>query len=107
MTINHGCAIALEAMVCKLWGLNGAPHLYTRIDADWFEYHPFDAAIFLLAPYVIRDYSVDQDSFVRTTLSFLSGLCNEEISSPEMESKFMDEIISLNTYLSQHYTPAK
>lgn len=107
MEIDHGCAIALDAIVSRVWGLTDFSHLYHRIDADWFKSNPFDAAILILAPYVLHDSNVDYDSFVCSTLRSINTLCNMDEYSTEAETEIFQKIKELSTYLAEHYTPAK
>lgn len=107
MKISHSCAYSLEMMVREIWGLHYRSHLHGRIDADHFEYDPYDAAIYILAPYVMHNCSVDNDSFVHSTMEDLYCLCCRDEYSQEAETAIIEKAEALSTYLAEHYTPAK
>lgn len=107
MKIRHGSAIHLENIVRCVWGLSDRSHLHGRIDADCFESNPYEAALLILAPYVMHDCNVDNDSFVHSTMEDLYCLCSRDEYSQEAEEEIVEKAEALSTYLAEHYTPAK
>lgn len=107
MKISHVGAVHLEHIVRKVWGLSDRSSLHGHIDANTFERDPYESALLILAPYVMHDNSVDDDSFVCTTMFSLFSLCSRDEYSKETEHEIIEKSSALSTYLAEHYTPAK
>lgn len=107
MHIEHGIALALEHTVRFHWSLDDRSHLHGTIDADYFEHEPYQAALLMLAPYVLRNPNVDKDSTVKKLMENL--YCLDEADEPPQEqvSEFMETINTLSSYLKANYEPAR
>ena len=107
MKISYGSAMHLEHIVRHVWGLSDRSHLHGRIDGDCFRSNPYESAVLILAPYVMHDCNVDNDSFVHSTMEDLYCLCSRDEYSQEAEEEIVEKAEALSTYLAEHYTPAK
>ena len=74
MKIDHATAIVLEERVNTMWGNPGRGALCGRIDADYFERHPFEAVVLLLAPFVLHRPGIDSSDGVREFKDEMSAL---------------------------------
>lgn len=107
MKISHVGAEHLEHIVRKVWGLSDRSSLHGHIDANCFASDPYESALLILAPYVMHDCSVDNDSFVCTTMDSLFSLCSRDEYSKEAEEEIVEKAEALSTYLAEHHIRAK
>ena len=68
MKIDHVSAMKLEDRINRMWDKPGRGALCGRIDADYFERHPFEAVVLLLAPFVLKRPEIESTDIVRKSI---------------------------------------